>query len=792
MKKTSKYKAFAITTKYWRPREDYLQEIVNSVQGKIADGDWVVISEKAISTALNNIVDENSARPSLNARFIAKYWMRITWGRFLGPLCRFQERLIRRLREYPLEMGSHHKQIALCHSGFFQALMFGSEGGIDGSNLPYSYVSLPLRNATEIARKIHTQLRLKLQKKVFIMIADTDKTYSFRNFHFTPRPKPIKGIHSFGGFVAYVTGRMCSFKRRATPIAAAGCEVATEEALEIAEMSNHCRGFGAGRTVWDMAEKFKVGLAEVSWEMLETVRHKPIVIVRSKKVKARMDPSVEQLGAYFNPSSVAVVGATKRINKAGHVIFKNFAENKRRGVFKGEIYAVNPNENSILEFQSYPSLTHIPGKLDLAVIVVPAKIVPEIMRDAATKKVKNVVIVSSGFGEIGNHELENQVAEIGKKAGIRILGPNCLGVFDTRTGVDMLFLPETKVLTTGDEVIATPRPIPGDIAIVTQSGAFGVAALDYLTGRQVGISKFVSFGNKCDVTETEMLHYLLYDKETKAILLYVEDIKSGREFLKVAKKVTKKKPIVALKSGRTEAGARAAASHTGAIAGSDRIYDAVFAQTGILRAKDMEEFFDAGKALAMQPPSTGINVGIITDAGGPGIMAVDECELKGLAVKRFSEKTIAKFEKLKETGKLPKFATNLNPVDITGSGTSEMFETATEILFQDPDVEGIILLGLHHTPALQEDFIDRVAKVACKYDKPIVACDIGETEMALHTRSRFDKLEIPAYSSPEDAARAMNALVRYGLYLNKNSLLEEYKQDFFKAKQKRWHVRALS
>jgi len=497
-----------------------------------------------------------------------------------------------------------------------------------------------------------------------------------------------------------------------------------------------------------------------------------------------MEPSLKQLDAFFNPRSVAVVGATKKINKAGHVIFKNFVENKRRGVFKGEIFPVNPNEDSILELHSYPSVTKIPGELDLVVIVVPANIVPKIMEDAASKKVKAVAIISSGFGEIGNHELENQVVATAKKAGIRVLGPNCLGVYDSKTGVDMLFLPETKILTTGDEVIATPRPMPGNIAIVTQSGAFGVAALDYLAGLQTGVSKFVSFGNKCDVNEAEMLHYLLYDKETEAILLYVEDIKSGRDFLEVAKEVTKIKPVVALKTGKREAGARAAASHTGAIAGSDKIYDAVFAQTGIFRATDMDEFFHAGKALAMQPPAAGENIGIITDAGGPGIMAVDECELKGLAVNRFSEKTVQKFEKLKAEGRLPKFATNLNPVDITGSGTSEMFELATEIVFQDHEICGIVLLGLHHVPALQEDYINKVAKVASKYDKPIVACDIGETEMALRTRLTFDKLGIPAYSSPEDAARAMNALVRYGLYLKKNRCLKDRVQKFAKTQQK--------
>ncbi|MGQ9625021.1 MAG: acetate--CoA ligase family protein [Candidatus Bathycorpusculaceae bacterium] len=491
-----------------------------------------------------------------------------------------------------------------------------------------------------------------------------------------------------------------------------------------------------------------------------------------------MKPEVEQLDIFFNPYSVAVVGATKKIDKTGHIIFKNFVENKRRGIFKGELYPVNPHEDSILGFQCYPTLIKIPGRLDLVVIVVPANIVPKIMEDAASKKVEAVVIISSGFSEIGNHELENQVVKIAKKAGIRILGPNCLGVYDSRRGVDMLFLPETKILTTGDEVVATPRPMPGSIAVVTQSGAFGAAALDYLAGRQIGISKFASFGNKCDVDEAEMLHYLLYDDETKVILLYVEDIKSGRKFLKIAANVTKKKPIVALKAGRTAAGARAAASHTGAIAGSDVIYDAAFAQAGVIRAKDMEEFFDVGKALAMQLPALGKNIGIITDAGGPGIMAVDECELRGLKVKRFSEEAIQRFEQLKREGRLPKFATHVNPVDITGSATSEMFELATEILFQDPEINGIIVLGMHHLPALQEDFVDRVAKVASKYAKPIVSCDIGETEMALHTRFRFDKLGIPSYSSPEDAARAMNALVRYGLYLKRAKRFKEYVEDF--------------
>src|SRR3972149_954216 len=492
----------------------------------------------------------------------------------------------------------------------------------------------------------------------------------------------------------------------------------------------------------------------------------------------------KRLDAFFNPCSAAIIGATKKIDKAGHVIFKNFADNKTRGIFKGEVYPVNPNEESILGFKCYPSVTEIPGELELVVIVVPANIVPKIMEDAAAKKFKVAVIISSGFREIGNIELEEQVATTAKKAGIRVLGPNCLGVYYSKTGVDTLFLPETKILTTGDEVVATPRPMRGNIAIVTQSGAFGVAALDYLAGRQIGISKFVSFGNKCDVTESEMMHYLLYDKETRAILLYVEDIKRGREFLRIAKKVTAKKPIVALKAGRSAAGARAAASHTGAIAGSDKIYDAAFKQAGVLRAKDMEEFFDAGKALAMQPPALGKNIGVLTDAGGPGIMAVDECENKGLSVERFSEETLQKFQKLKDQGVLPKFAGTSNPVDLTGSVTDDMFEVAADILFQDSEVNGIILLGLHHAPSLREKYIDSVVKVANKYSKPIVMCDIGETEMALYTRFRFDKLGIPSYPSPEDAARAMAALVKYGAYLQKAQCAEEYIEEFLKRKRK--------
>lgn len=498
-----------------------------------------------------------------------------------------------------------------------------------------------------------------------------------------------------------------------------------------------------------------------------------------------MSKIVKQMDNFFNPNSVAVVGASKKASKAGHVIFKNFAENKRRGVFKGDLYPVNLYEKHVLGFKCYPSLLKIPSQVELAVIVVPAATIPKVMKAAATKGTKSVVIISAGFSEIGKSELEKSVVSIAKEANIRVLGPNCLGVYDISTGVDMLFLQENKVLTTGDVFVSTPRPMSGHIAMITQSGAFGVAALDYLTGRQMGISKFVSFGNKCDVDESEMLEYFLHDEETWTILLYAEAIEDGRKFMKIAEKVTMKKPIVAIKTGRTTAGARAAASHTGAIAGSDKIYDAAFNQVGVIRAQDMEEFFDIGKAFALQPPAAGNNIGILTDAGGPSVMAVDECEAKGLTIKKFSDEILKKFQALKMNGQLPKFATNQNPVDITGSATSKMFELSAKVILDAPEINGLIVLGLHHAPALQEDFVDRIANLAKNYAKPIVACDIGETEMALFIRSRFEKFGIPAFSSPEDASRAMAALAQYGKYLKKKGYFNNYLEKC----AKRWNFR---
>lgn len=480
---------------------------------------------------------------------------------------------------------------------------------------------------------------------------------------------------------------------------------------------------------------------------------------------------LDQIDVFFNSKSIAVVGASKSEGKVGQIIFKNLADNRRRGIYRGELYPVNPNEDSILGYRCYPTLQKVLGDVELIIIAVPAQHVLGVLEDAHEKGVKAAAIITSGFSEVGNKDLEEEVKKLVKKSGIRVLGPNCLGVYDAYTGIDMLFLPETKTLMNRNVVIATPRPTPGNIAVVTQSGAFGAAAIDSLAGQEMGLSKLISFGNKMDLAEQDLLLYLLHDEKTKVILLYIEGIIDGRKFMEVAKTVTRHKPVIALKAGKTEAGARAALSHTGSIAGSDKIYDSAFKEVGILRARNMEGFFDLAKALALQPTAKGNNIAIITDAGGPGIMASDECEMLGLNVNHFSEKTMAKFKDLLERGEIPSFAAYHNPVDLTGIATSRMYELSTEILLNDSKIDGIIVLGLHHTPLLTEDFIDRIAELSKGFETPIVACDIGETEMANYIRSRFNKLGIPAYSSPEDAAYAMSGLVEYGVYLRKRGYL---------------------
>lgn len=278
------YKVIPVRTRYWRPGDDYIKLIVNAVRGELEDGDFMTVSEKAISTALGNLIDESRVKPTLFSRLIAELWTRYFWAYFLSKLCHLREGTLERLRNYPVVEGSVHKQVALRVAGFLNALMFTSEGGIDGSNIPKTYVALPLKSPDQIAERIRRSIEKILKKKVTVIIVDSDKTYSYRNFHFTPRPKPMRGIRSIGGFLSYVAGRSLNLRMRATPLASSGEEIEVDEALTIADLANRFRGRGAGRTIWDMAERFRVPVHMVSWSMLESVEHIPIVIIRRRRL----------------------------------------------------------------------------------------------------------------------------------------------------------------------------------------------------------------------------------------------------------------------------------------------------------------------------------------------------------------------------------------------------------------------------------------------------------------------------------------------------------------------------
>jgi len=278
--------AKAVKTEYWMPGDNYLEIVAKALDGKVDDGDIVAISEKALSTAKGHIVDESSVQPGKMAHLLVFFWMRMVWGYFLGRICNLKEENVQRLRTYPLREGSRHKQVALWYAGFLEALLWGSEGGIDASNLPFSFVSLPLVCSFVTAEEIRLFLAEKLGKKVVVMIVDTDKTYTLGGFHFTHRPKPLKGIRTLG-FVAYVIGRTFRLKRRSTPLAVAGFAVDVDDALNLAEAAHRLRGSGGGRTVWDMAEKFGVGVTEVTWSMLKNLSHKPIVIFKRRNLHSK-------------------------------------------------------------------------------------------------------------------------------------------------------------------------------------------------------------------------------------------------------------------------------------------------------------------------------------------------------------------------------------------------------------------------------------------------------------------------------------------------------------------------
>ncbi|ASJ11045.1 CoA-binding protein [Thermococcus sp. P6] len=465
---------------------------------------------------------------------------------------------------------------------------------------------------------------------------------------------------------------------------------------------------------------------------------------------------IEEMKPFFEPKAVAIIGATDKRGKVGNVIFENFRRNKERGIFRGNVYPVNPKLDEIEGYRVYHSVKDLPDDTDLAVIAIPARFVPPTMREIAEKGIKSVVIITGGFGELGEEgkRMEREILEVARENGIRVIGPNCVGVYVPDTGVDTVFLPEEKM----------DRPKSGPIAFVSQSGAFAAAMLDWAAMAGVGIGKMVSYGNKLDVDDADLMEYFLHDDTIKVVTFYIEGVKDGRKFIDSARKITRVKPVIALKSGRSEYGARAASSHTGSLAGADTIYDAVFKQTGIIRAEDFEHMFDLAKAFAAlgHKLPKGDKVGIITDGGGAGVMASDAVAKFGLKMAELSEDTL-RF--LKDN--FPPHAVAGNPTDVVGDTDAERYRIAIEGFVKDPNVDAIVVIVLFQVPLLDEEkIIDILAEYQKKSDKPIVAVAMGGKKTN-HYAGMLEERGVPVYPTPERGVRALAGLVGYARYLKK-------------------------
>ncbi|WP_234979203.1 acetate--CoA ligase family protein [Desulfococcus multivorans] len=446
----------------------------------------------------------------------------------------------------------------------------------------------------------------------------------------------------------------------------------------------------------------------------------------------------------INARSIAVIGASNRVGSVGLAAFKNLLS----AGYKGVLYPVHPREKSIQGVKAYPALEAIPDFVDLAVVIIGADQVPGIVQSAADRGIKGCIVISAGFKEIGGHGvvLENRLKQIAASTGIRIIGPNCLGIINTDPDIRM------------NASFARIMPKSGNIAFISQSGALCTSVLDYAAGRNIGFSKFISFGNKADINEIDFLRYLKEDPDTQLILMYLEDISSGHAFMEIGKEITYQagKPILVVKSGRSTEGARAAASHTGSLAGSDATYDAIFYQSGIQRVEGINELFNYAEAFSKQPLPRGNRVAIVTNAGGPGIMATDAAVRHGLKLATLSEETRAKLKT-----HLPPTASLGNPVDVIGDATHERYEAAIRTVVEDDGVDGAIVIL---TPQAMTDILETaeiLPRVAADVNKPILGSFMGMVDVSEGVEY-LQSHGIPNYVFPEAAARSMAAMVRFG------------------------------
>ncbi|MGE3621628.1 MAG: acetate--CoA ligase family protein [Acidimicrobiia bacterium] len=452
---------------------------------------------------------------------------------------------------------------------------------------------------------------------------------------------------------------------------------------------------------------------------------------------------VASIARLLAPRSVAVVGASRSPGTVGHQVLRNLLA----GGFAGPVYPVNPSAAHVASVVAYPTVLDVPGPVDLAVVAVPAAAVPEVLGQCARAGVAGVVVLSAGFGETGAARAEAELRALVRSHGMRLVGPNCIGIVNTAVGLDATFSPHL--------------PAPGRIAMLSQSGALGIALLERSARMGLGVSTFVSVGNKADVSGNDLLEHWEHDPATDVVLLYLESFGNPRRFARIARRVSAVKPIVAVKSGRSAAGMRAASSHTAAMASSDVAVDALFRQAGVIRVDTLDELFDMALVLSAQPLPAGPRVAIVGNSGGPGILAADACNAAGLEVVELSTATQAA---LRAT--VDPHAAVANPVDLVASATPDAYERALDLVLADDGVDAVIAVSTPTFAAPPAAVAEVLAGVAARTTKTVVGCFVAAPEVpALVTAGTGDRLvRVPAFSSPEPAARALGHAARYAAW----------------------------
>lgn len=461
--------------------------------------------------------------------------------------------------------------------------------------------------------------------------------------------------------------------------------------------------------------------------------------------------NINHIDSLFHPRTVAVIGASREEGSVGFSLLANIIDSR----FQGVVYPVNPKAQGILGIKSHPSVLDIQENIDLAVIIVPAPIVPGVLEECGRKNIKAAIIISAGFKEAGGAgaQLEKQVKDIIDKHGIALVGPNCLGLISTD--------PVTRMNAT----FGTQMPLEGNIAFLSQSGALCVAVLDYAKEANIGFSKFISMGNKAGLTENDLLRYLKDDPKTDVILMYLEDLANGREFMTIAQEITdhptNPKPVLALKAGRTVIGAKAVSSHTGSLAGSDRVYDAIFTQCGVIRGETLDEVFDYVKGFSSQPLPKGRNVAIVTNSGGPGILATDSCINRGMKVNPFSEKTKDRLRNF-----LPPSVSLNNPLDLIAEAQEKQYEAGLNAILSDRKIHSTMVILTPTAFTHVEEISKAIVRCARKHNKPVVCCFLGVYDVSAGMEI-LEESGIPTYRFPESAARVLAKMTDFMWWLEK-------------------------